>query len=60
MRLLKLLALALCLTTAQPAFALFGRNRDPQLDWAALQLEPATIAAAGSLAHGRGRVSSAA
>ncbi|MFN3930374.1 MAG: aldo/keto reductase [Brevundimonas sp.] len=32
----------------------------PALDWAALQLEPATAAAAGSSLQGRGRISSAA
>jgi D-threo-aldose 1-dehydrogenase len=32
----------------------------PALDWAALQLEPATATAAGSNSLGRGRVSSAA
>ena len=32
----------------------------PALDWSALQLEPATVAAAGFSLQGRGRVSSAA
>lgn len=38
-----LLAALLCVTLANPAFALFGRNRDPNLDWAALHAKGAEV-----------------